>query len=146
MQQLCSGQNSIRLTQFHLRDTIGRLEVCAGGIWGSVCSNRVTAALAEVACRELNHAARGTFGFCNPDCIIKSISLQACFMLKMIIPFYLVNWCQSEEPMLCALAMRLRFQSVPLMELMEMRLVLMRMTLLLCAKVTLPDLGVIVVL
>ena len=67
MQQLCSGSNSIRLTQFHSSDTIGRLEVCAGGIWGSVCSNGVTAALAEVACRELNHAAGGTYGFCNPD-------------------------------------------------------------------------------
>ena len=57
----------------------------------------------------------------------KSISLQPHFSLKMNIPLYLMDWCQSEEPMLCALAMRLRFQSVPLMELMEMRLVLMRM-------------------
>ena len=67
MQQPCSGSNSIRLTQFHSSDTIGRLEVCAGGIWGSVCSNGVTTALAEVACRELNHAAGGTYRYCNTD-------------------------------------------------------------------------------
>ena len=63
--------------------------------------------------------------------ISKSISLQTNFSLKMNIPLYLMDWYQSEEPMLCALAMRLRFQSVPLMELMVMRLVLMRMMLLL---------------
>ena len=64
--------------------------------------------------------------------ISKSISLQTHFSLKMNIPLYLMDWCQSEEQMLCALAMRLHFLSVPLMELMEMRLVLMRMMLLLC--------------
>lgn len=38
----------------------GRLEVCSGGQWGSVCySDKTTNDVATVACRQLNHVARG---------------------------------------------------------------------------------------
>ena len=30
-----------------------------GGIWGTVCGNGATDAVADVTCRELNHAALG---------------------------------------------------------------------------------------
>ena len=31
----------------------GRLEVCTGGVWGTVCSNDFTSAAAYVACKQL---------------------------------------------------------------------------------------------
>ena len=57
-QESCSGTNGIRLTRFS-SDTMGRLEVCADGMWGSVCGNAATIDLVRVACRQLNHAPGG---------------------------------------------------------------------------------------
>ena len=54
----CSDTNDIRLTQY-TDDNLGRLEVCSGGIWGSVCGNGATNDIATVACRQLGHAAEG---------------------------------------------------------------------------------------
>lgn len=56
--EACSELGSIRLTQF-TNDLVGRLEVCSGGRWGSVCGNGATNDIATVACRELGHAASG---------------------------------------------------------------------------------------
>ena len=56
----CSDSGSIRLTQSSSND-IGRLEVCSGGIWGSVCGIGATDEIAAVACRELGHANRGEY-------------------------------------------------------------------------------------
>lgn len=56
--EACSDPNAIRLTQY-ASDTIGQLEMCSGGIWGSVCRNGVTENIAAVACRELGHSAYG---------------------------------------------------------------------------------------
>ena len=58
MQESCGEDDTLRLTQF-LGDRFGRLEVCTGSIWGSVCGNDATSSVAQVACRELNHAAIG---------------------------------------------------------------------------------------
>ena len=33
----------------------GRLEVCTGGVWGTVCSDGFTLAAAYVACKQLGH-------------------------------------------------------------------------------------------
>ena len=57
-QESCSETDAIRLTRY-LSDRIGRLEVCAGGLWGTVCGNGATNALVKVACRQLNHATNG---------------------------------------------------------------------------------------
>ena len=54
----CSDANAIRLTQY-TDDSLGRLEVCSGGIWGSVCGNGATNDIATVACRQLGHADSG---------------------------------------------------------------------------------------
>ena len=54
-----SSTDTIRLTQYS-SDTIGRLEVCSGDKWGTVCGEGATLnTIATVACRELNHAAIG---------------------------------------------------------------------------------------
>ena len=65
VQEPCNGTDTIRLTQYN-DDSLGRLEVCSSGIWGSVCGNDVTDNIAIdniaiVACRELNHAASGKY-------------------------------------------------------------------------------------
>ena len=56
--QLCNETGAIRLT--HGTASLGRLEVCSGGHWGSVCIEGVTNATATVACAQLNHAPQGT--------------------------------------------------------------------------------------
>ncbi|CAI8020958.1 Neurotrypsin [Geodia barretti] len=58
-QESCNEPNAIRLTRFS-SDTMGRLEVCANGMWGTVCGNTATIALVRVACRQLNHAPGGS--------------------------------------------------------------------------------------
>ena len=58
----CSDPEAIRLTKY-ISDTIGRLEVCSGGYWGSVCGIGATDAIAKVACRQLNHAATGIYRY-----------------------------------------------------------------------------------
>ena len=55
----CSSTETIRLTQSS-SDRFGRLEVCSGEVWGTVCGNGATInTIATVACRELNHATNG---------------------------------------------------------------------------------------
>ena len=56
--QLCNETGAIRLT--HGTASLGRLEVCSGGHWGSVCIEGATNATATVACAQLNHAPQGT--------------------------------------------------------------------------------------
>ena len=56
----CSDPEAIRLTQY-ISDTFGRLEVCSGGYWGSVCGIGATDTIAAVACGQLNHAPKGTY-------------------------------------------------------------------------------------
>ena len=53
----CNKMGAIRLT--HGASNTGRLEVCSGGNWGSVCGFEAANDIAEVACRQLNHAAQG---------------------------------------------------------------------------------------
>ncbi|CAI8052103.1 Deleted in malignant brain tumors 1 protein [Geodia barretti] len=61
VKESCEVPNSIRLTTTWFRNrTIGRLEMCSGNVWGTVCGNGAARAIAVVACRELNHAANGT--------------------------------------------------------------------------------------
>ena len=52
----------MRLTRL-FREDAGRLEVCAGGIWGTVCGNGVTNTLASAVCRQLNHTRQGQCHF-----------------------------------------------------------------------------------
>ena len=59
----CSSEDTIRLTQF-TNNTMGRLEVCSEGRWGSICGNlpgQITDNVAIVACRQLNYAASGIY-------------------------------------------------------------------------------------
>lgn len=56
---LCNKTGDVRLTHFDDMDTIGRLEVCYDGHWGSVCIHNADDLLAEVVCRQLGYAANG---------------------------------------------------------------------------------------
>ena len=59
VQEPCSDGDTVRLTQFS-SETVGRLEVCSGGVWGTVCGNGTTIdTVATVVCKELDHAAEG---------------------------------------------------------------------------------------
>ena len=44
---------------------VGRLEVCAGGLWGTVCGRGATNTIVKVVCRQLLHAAGGRCTFVN---------------------------------------------------------------------------------
>ena len=55
----CSDPEAIQLARY-VSDRSGRLEVCSGGYWGTVCGIGATDTIANIACRQLNHAASGT--------------------------------------------------------------------------------------
>ena len=65
VQDTCGSEaeGALRLTQRSTHETIGRLEVCFGGYWGSVCGIGATDTIADIACRQLNYATEGTM--CN---------------------------------------------------------------------------------
>ena len=60
---LCNETGAVRLTGFSL-DFAGRVEVCYDGRWGTVCDDSATNATADVVCRQLDHAAIGTYYTC----------------------------------------------------------------------------------
>ena len=45
----------------------GRIEVCAGGAWGTVCDDYFTDVNAEVACRQLGYTSRGEYSSIVPS-------------------------------------------------------------------------------
>ena len=116
----CSDPEDIQLARY-ISDTFGRLEVCSGGYWGTVCGIGATDAIAKVACRQLNHAATGTYMcICNYSEKQNNVSyLQGWFMWKVIsliiffvlFPLRGLTWC--------AVVMRMPYQSADIVELME---------------------------
>ena len=42
-------------------DTVGRLEICYDGYWGSVCDDYADDVVADVACRQLGHSGGQIF-------------------------------------------------------------------------------------
>ena len=64
----CNETNAIQLT-LGTSVTIGRLEVCSGGYWKSVCGVGTTNATATVACRQLNHGHQGLWNLINDCCM-----------------------------------------------------------------------------
>ena len=61
----CGTEDGVRLERFsedvsrYLPDSVGRLEVCSGGFWGSVCGIGAADTIADVVCTQLNHAIGG---------------------------------------------------------------------------------------
>ena len=53
----CNDTGTIRLSLIPSNDTgtLGRLEVCYDGYWGSVCDYTPDKVTADVACRQLGH-------------------------------------------------------------------------------------------
>ena len=84
----CNETNDIRLALGTL--TLGRLEVCSGGYWKSVCGIGTTNATATVACRQLDHVPRGLWDLhavYDKPC---SFILQEICFLKIILDFLLL--------------------------------------------------------
>ena len=105
----CSSENEIRIAtvRFYSYTPINRLEVCFNGYWGSVCGDhKTTNTVAEVACRELNYAAKG---YNNIMCSMINIILKfqgMCFwrVTTEILDYFLL--CLLFGIDLCALAVR----------------------------------------
>ena len=58
-------EGSIRLIPYNsYSETIGRVEVCVDGTWGSICHRFFTDNDAQVVCRQLGYTALGTY-FCT---------------------------------------------------------------------------------
>lgn len=58
--QPCSSPNSVQLRPSGIDDS-GRLEICSGGRWGSVCAIGISDTIASVICRQLSYADKGIF-------------------------------------------------------------------------------------
>ena len=54
----CATQGTLRLVGGQTSEE-GRLEVCIGGLWGSVCDNYWSTHNARVVCRELGYGVDG---------------------------------------------------------------------------------------
>ena len=54
----CSERGAVRLTHSNI-DSLGRLEVCYDGYWGSVCDDSANVSIAAVVCRQLGYDENG---------------------------------------------------------------------------------------
>ena len=56
--ETCTSEGHLRLTGGSV-STEGRVEICLGGVWGTVCNDRWSDQNAQVVCRQLNHTPIG---------------------------------------------------------------------------------------
>ena len=56
----CDAEGIIRLVGGNNNNT-GRVEVCSGGLWGTVCDDSWGAAEAQVVCRQLSFSPEGIY-------------------------------------------------------------------------------------
>ena len=84
VQETCDSETegAIRLTQKSSRETIGRLEVCFDGYWGSVCGIGATDTIADIACRQLSYASGGMM--CNYNIIYTDIYIYIYIILTPV--------------------------------------------------------------
>ena len=82
---LCSPNGSIRLVD-GASEREGRVEVCMGGYWGSVCSDGWSEEDALVVCRQAGHNTLSelhfnhnySYGICNAHAICPSHNSRTC--------------------------------------------------------------------
>ena len=59
----CISAGTLQLSPLvsYSNDTVGRLEICYDGYWGSVCDDYADDVVADVACRQLGHSGGQIF-------------------------------------------------------------------------------------
>ena len=63
---MCTEDGQIQLVDGS-NDLNGRLEICFGGVWGTVCDDLWDTRDAEVVCRQLGHITAGALAFSSPS-------------------------------------------------------------------------------
>ena len=90
----------------------GRVEVCVGGCWGTVCGNDFYVSDASVVCRELGHPTFGKIKIFYID-----LMHEICIITQVLHLYTMVTMVEVQDPsgytVLTVLAMSLHCLTVP---------------------------------